>query len=66
MAEENKGNILAVLKEAYPGDLSIGEVAQGSHLSRGTASTWLKVLKAEDKIELFRKVGLAVFYRVKK
>lgn len=66
MAEENKENILTVLKEAYPGDLSIGEVAQRSRLSRGTASTWLKVLKAEDKIELSRKVGRAVFYRVKK
>ncbi len=66
MAEENKENILTVLKEAYPGDLSIGEVAQRSRLSRGTASTWLKVLKAEGKIELSRKVGPAVFYRVKK
>lgn len=66
MAEENKENILTVMKEEYPGDLSIGEVAQRSRLSRGTAATWLKVLKAEDKIELSRKIGRAVFYRVKK
>ncbi len=66
MIEENKENILTVLTEAYPGDLSIGEVAQRSRLSRGTTSTWLKVLKAEGKIELSRKVGPAVFYRVKK
>lgn len=66
MAEENKENVLTVLKEAHPGDLSIGEVAQRSHLYRGTASTWLKVLEAEGKIEVSRKVGPAVFYRVKK
>ncbi len=65
MDEETKENILIVMKEAYPGDLSIVEVAQSSHLSRGTASTWLKVLEAEGKIEFSRNVGNAVLYRIK-
>jgi DNA-binding IclR family transcriptional regulator len=66
MAEENKGKVLTALEEAYPGDLSIMEVARRSRLSRGTASTWLRVLAAEGQIEFSRKVGPAVFYRAKK
>ena len=66
MGQENKDKVFSALREAYPMDLSIGEVAQKSDLSRPTASTWLKVLEAESKIEFSRKVGPAVFYRVKK
>lgn len=54
------------LEKIYPRDLSIGEIAEKAKLSKPTASTWLKVLEAEGKIEISRKVGNAVFYRLKK
>ena len=63
---ENKNKILKELERTYPGDLSIHEVAKTTKLSRPTASTWLKVLEAEGKIEVSRKVGNAVFYKFKK
>ena len=62
---ESKEKILKELERAYPGDLSIGEVARKAKVSRPTASTWLKVLEAEGKVEISRKIGAAVFYRLK-
>jgi len=61
-----KHKVLEVLSEAYPLDLSITEVAKRAKISKPTASTWLKVLKAEGKIILSRRVGKAKFYRIKK
>ena len=63
---DNKTKVLKALEEAYPQDLCIGEVAKATNLSRPTVSTWLKVLEAEGKIEVSRKVGKAIFYRIKK
>jgi len=63
---DNKTKVLKTLEEAYPQDLCIGEVAKATNLSRPTVSTWLKVLEAEGKIEVSRKVGKAIFYRIKK
>ena len=63
---ENKEKVLKELERARPNDLSIGEVAERAKLSRPTASTWLKVLGAEGKAEVSRKIGAAVFYRLKK
>lgn len=54
------------LEKANPSDLSIGEVAEKTKLSRTTVSTYLKVLAAEGKITVSRKVGRAVFYKLKK
>jgi|GEM_PF-1621248 len=66
MSISTKEKVLKVLSEAYPLDLSIGEVAKQAGISKPTASTWLKVLEAEGKIILSRKIGKAKFYRIKK
>lgn len=66
MLNTTKEKVLKVLYEAYPLDLSISEVAKRAKISKPTASTWLKILEAEGKIVLFRKVGKAKFYRIKK
>lgn len=60
--------ILKELQKAFdqPGDLSIGEVAKKTGMSVVTASTYLRILEAEGKIEVSRKVGKAVFYRLKR
>lgn len=58
--------ILQLLKEAYPQDLSIGEVSKRIRVARSTASSWLRILKAERKIEVSRRVGNAIFYRFKR
>ena len=63
---EIKLKILELLRGIYPQDLSIGEVAKQLGIARSTASSWLKVLAAEGKIEISRKVGNAIFYRFKK
>ena len=66
MSRESKDKVFDVVKKAYPVDLPIAEVARQAKLNRVTASTWLKVLEAEGKIEVSRKVGQAVFFRLKK
>jgi len=63
---DNKEKIMKELERCYPNDLSIGEVAERTKLSRPTASTWLKVLDAEGGAEISRRIGAAVFYRLKK
>lgn len=63
---DNKKKVLKELEKSYPHDFSIGEIAERAKLSRPTASTWLKVLEAEGKAEVSRKVGAAVFYQLKK
>jgi DNA-binding transcriptional ArsR family regulator len=60
-----KQKILELLEKEFPRDFSIGEVAKQVGIARPTASTWLKVLLAEGKIEISRKVGNAIFYRFK-
>jgi predicted ArsR family transcriptional regulator len=52
-----KQEILELLKEEFPHDFSIGEIAKQVGVVRSTTSTWLKVLSAEGKIEVSRKVG---------
>jgi len=66
MSISTEEKVLKVLSEAYPLDFSIGEVAKRAGISKPTASTWLKVLEAEGKIILSRKIGKAKFYRIKK
>ena len=66
MGENTKEKIRKELEKAHPTDLSIGEVAKKTGFSRPTVSTYLKVLEAEGKIEVSRKVGRAVLYRLKK
>jgi DNA-binding IclR family transcriptional regulator len=52
-----KQEILELLKEEFPHDFSIGEIAKQVGVVRSTTSTWLKVLSTEGKIEVSRKVG---------
>jgi DNA-binding transcriptional ArsR family regulator len=61
-----KQKILDELEKVHPCDLSIGEVAKVADMSDITASKYLSVLKAEGKVEISRKVGKAVFFRLKK
>lgn len=63
---DQKEKILRELKSIYPVDLSITEIASRADMSRPTASTWLKVLEAEKKVETSRVVGNAIFFRWKK
>jgi len=63
--EELSRKILQVLKEAYPLDLPIEEVAKKSGIHRNTVAKYLAVLLAEGTIEL-RSVGKAKLYRLKK
>jgi DNA-binding transcriptional ArsR family regulator len=60
-----KQKILELLEKEFPHDFSIGEIAKQVGVARSTASTWLKVLSAEGKIEVSRKVGNAIFYKLK-
>jgi len=50
-----KQKILEFLKREFPQDFSIGEIAKLVRVARCTASTWLKVLSAEGKIEVQEK-----------
>ena len=65
MDEKKKTSIITELERIYPLDLSIKEVSQRVGLSEPTTSTYLKVLEAQQRIEVSRKVGNAVFYRSK-
>jgi predicted transcriptional regulator len=65
-SEEIKLKVLKILEENYPSDFSIGEIAKKANISRPTASLWLKILSAENKIEVSRKVGNAIFYKAKR
>ena len=58
--------MLKVFEEKYPGDLGIKEAADNAGVGRGTASTWIKVLVAEGKLEEKRRVGNALLFRLKK
>lgn len=59
---EIKQKILEFLKQYYPRDFSIQEVAGGTKLHRNTASVYLKVMVAEKKVVITRKIGKANLY----
>ena len=61
-----KLEVLEPSKRVYLQDLSIGEVAKRVRIAGSTASLWFRVLKADGKIEVSRRVGNAIFYRFKK
>lgn len=65
MNKETKEKILKELKNVYPCDLSLGEIAKKIGVSDITASKYVSVLQAEGKIEISRKIGNAVLYRIK-
>jgi biotin operon repressor len=59
-----KERVLELLKQVYPLDLSIKEIAGRLGVSRVTVSKYVAVLEAEGKIEC-RIVGRAKLYRLK-
>lgn len=59
---DTKQKILNVIKEEYPKDLSIQEIANISKISRETISKYVGILVAEKKIILTREVGKAKMY----
>ena len=60
-----KERILQKLREVYPCDLCVKEVAERGGISAPTASTYLRVLVASREIEISRRFGKLVFYRSK-
>ena len=63
---DTKGKVLKVFEDAYPTDLSIMDAAKGAGVMHGTASTYIKVLVAEGRLEETRRMGNAVLFRLKK
>jgi len=59
---ELKKRIIQFLKDSYPKDFNIQEVADELGIHRNTMSTYLKVLHAEKKITLSRKIGKMNMY----
>ncbi|MBD3226835.1 MAG: ArsR family transcriptional regulator [Candidatus Lokiarchaeota archaeon] len=57
--EEIKGKILDFLKEHYPRDYNIQEIADALDLNRTTVSTYLKVMLASGEIKKSRTIGSA-------
>jgi len=66
MSEEIKQRILKILEEVYPCDLCIIEIARKVGMSRITVARYVGELKGEGKIEVSRKFGKMIFYKLKK
>jgi len=66
LKKETKEKLLNKLREVYPCDLCVKEIAEKIRISAPTASTYLKVLAASGEIEISRKFGKLTFYRFKK
>ena len=64
--EKVRQRILQKLREVYPCDLCVKEVAEKVGVSAPTASTYLKVLVASGEVEISRQFGKLAFYRLKK
>ncbi|TXT58613.1 MAG: hypothetical protein BAJALOKI2v1_340045 [Promethearchaeota archaeon] len=62
---EIKKKIMSFLKEKYPKDFNIQEIADNTEIHRNTVSTYLKVLVAEDKLKVTRKIGRIRLYSYK-
>jgi len=63
---EIRATILKFLKNRYPKDFNIQEIADGTDIHRNTVSTYVKVLVAEDKLKLTRKMGRIKLYSYNK
>ena len=61
-----KKNIINLLKEHYPREFTIQEVADNLHIDRDTASKYLLILVAEGKVDLIKQVVTTKFFRIKK
>ena len=56
--------IIKVLKEVYPSDLSIEEIAKKAGIHRNTAAKYLAALLSGGKVEL-RRYGKLKLFRIK-
>jgi len=65
MSKEIKEKIIKELEKVFPCDLSITEIAEKVGISDITASKYVSVLQAEGKIEVSRKIGNAIMYKVR-
>ena len=59
-----KRKVFNAFEEAAPGDLSVSEAAKRAQVSSNTASTYIKVLVAETKLEESRRIGNAKLFRL--
>ncbi len=59
---EIKATILEFLKNNYPKDFNIQEIADETEVHRNTVSTYLKVLVAEKELRISRKIGKSNLY----
>jgi predicted transcriptional regulator len=63
---EIKQLIIEFLKEKYPKDFNIQEIADELDIHRNTVSTYVKVLVAENILKITRKMGRIRLYSYKK
>ena len=66
VSESPEQKILECLRNAYPKDLSIEEVAKRTGIHRNTVSKYIWGLEREGKIKISRKVGRAKMYTIVK
>jgi len=66
MSKEIKEKIIKELEKVFPCDLSITEIAEKVGISDITASKYVSVLCAEGKVEISRRIGNAILFRIKK
>ena len=59
-----KRKVLKVFEEAAASDLSVSEAGRRAGVSSNTASTYIKVLVAEGKLEESRRIGNAKLFRL--
>jgi len=66
MNQEHEQRILKCLKEEYPRDLSIEEIAIKTGIHRNTVSKYIWGLEKEGRVKISRKIGRAKMYTVNK
>jgi predicted DNA-binding protein YlxM (UPF0122 family) len=66
MSEGVEQKIIKCLREAYPKDLSIEEIADITHTHRNTVSKYIYSLNKEGKIKVARQIGRAKMYVLSK
>jgi len=59
---EIKERIFEFLRDNYPKDFNIQEIADKTEIHRNTVSTYVKVLVVEKKLKVTRKMGKINLY----
>jgi DNA-binding IclR family transcriptional regulator len=62
MSQTFEQEILRCLKDQYPKDLSIEEIAAKTGVHRNTVSKYIWGLEKEGKVKISRKIGRAKMY----